>query len=108
MGTFDGRTTLNLSANSPEDSVIFTIDLPKGQMPSARFELEEREKEMIQKEATGLRYSGRAEAGKIVQLYGDTASSGPIWWRLFGIDRIMPRHAQDGPAKPCLASPYSG
>ena len=74
MGTFDGRTTLNLSANSPEDSVIFTIDLPKGQMLSARFELEEREKEMIQKEAAGLRYSGRAEAGKIVQLYGDTAS----------------------------------
>src|SRR5690348_3442012 len=28
IGTFDGRTTLNMAANTPEDAIIYTLDLP--------------------------------------------------------------------------------
>src|SRR6188768_1735878 len=30
FGTFNGRTTLNLAANSPADARVFTLDLPRG------------------------------------------------------------------------------
>ena len=30
IGTFDGRTTLNLALNAPPTSHIFTLDLPAG------------------------------------------------------------------------------
>lgn len=74
MGTFDGRTTLNLAANCPEGSRVYSLDLPKSQIDSTSLELEEKEKELIRKETIGDRYRGRPEAEKIVQLYGDTAS----------------------------------
>ena len=74
MGTFDGRTTLNLAANCPEGSLVYSLDLPKSQVDSTGLQLEEGEKELIEKETSGDRYLGRREAEKIIQLYGDTAS----------------------------------
>lgn len=29
IGTYDGRTAINLSANSQENSIIYTVDLPE-------------------------------------------------------------------------------
>lgn len=74
IGTFDGRTTLNMAVNSPQESQIFTLDLPKGQMFDTNLDLAPTERRYINKETSGLRFMGKSEAGKIVQLYGDSAS----------------------------------
>jgi hypothetical protein len=39
IGTFDGRTSLNLAANSPEGAVVHTLDLPQEQLDSTRLRL---------------------------------------------------------------------
>ena len=36
IGTFDGRTTLNLAINTPEDVTISTLDLPPDMATAAR------------------------------------------------------------------------
>jgi predicted O-methyltransferase YrrM len=60
FGTFDGRTTLNLAINAPEDAKVYTIDLkPAG--PTSAF-------------VVGSRFQGTEQARKIVQLYGNTLS----------------------------------
>ena len=40
FGTFNGRTTINIAANVPEDAHIITVDLPKPQMNKTKFPLE--------------------------------------------------------------------
>lgn len=71
LGTFDGRTTLNLAANTAPEAQVFTLDLPptgKAELPLAA-----NEQHYIKKDASGLRYQGTDYEGKIVQLYGDSA-----------------------------------
>lgn len=62
IGTYDGRTTLNLAANAPAGSTVYTLDLPPGsiQMPKAS--------------AVGERFLGTAYQPTIVQLYGNSLS----------------------------------
>ncbi|MHC5063680.1 MAG: class I SAM-dependent methyltransferase [Planctomycetota bacterium] len=74
IGTFDGRTTLNMAANAPGDAQVFTLDLPKQQLDSTALVVEEGDRAHIDKDASGLRFQGREEAGKITQLYGDSAT----------------------------------
>jgi predicted O-methyltransferase YrrM len=74
MGTFDGRTTLNIALNSGEKTTIYTLDLPKEKLDATKFSVTSGDRDLIDKEASGLRFSGRPEARKIVQLYGDTAT----------------------------------
>jgi hypothetical protein len=63
IGTFDGRTALNLAANAAEDAEVFTLDLPPGAraqahgVPEALFE---------------SRYRGTRWAARIRQLHGDS------------------------------------
>ena len=73
FGTFDGRTTLNMAANSPEGAQIETLDLPQENIGNTGFLLEEQEKVLIDKPASGTRFSGRPESGKIRQHFGDSA-----------------------------------
>lgn len=40
FGTFNGRTTANISANIPDTSKIITVDLPKNDMKNTKFALE--------------------------------------------------------------------
>ena len=74
IGTFDGRTTLNMAANCPEGATVYTLDLPKDQVRSTTFPLAQREDAFIKSGITGSRYAGTDGAQKIVQVYGDSAS----------------------------------
>jgi predicted O-methyltransferase YrrM len=74
IGTFDGRTTLNLAANCPADSRIVTLDLPASKLGQTRFELEDYDKSYVYKPASGQRFQDRPEATKITQVYADSGS----------------------------------
>ncbi|MGH8094289.1 MAG: class I SAM-dependent methyltransferase [Chthoniobacterales bacterium] len=76
IGTFDGRTTLNLAMNSPSRCRVFTLDLPPEL--DTTFPLAKGERHMVEKPAPGSRYEKyRAlypvAVGKIHQLLGDSA-----------------------------------
>ena len=76
IGTFDGRTTLNLTLNSAESCKVFTLDLPAN--TETKFALAKGEKHMVRKEESGARFHRhRATVPKaiarITQLFGDSA-----------------------------------
>ena len=77
IGTFDGRTTLNLALNSPARCTIYTLDLPPDL--STMFSLAEGERHMVDKPKPGSRYERHRKTypgaiGKIHQLLGDSAA----------------------------------
>ncbi|MEA3207928.1 MAG: hypothetical protein QOE70_985 [Chthoniobacter sp.] len=74
LGTFDGRTTLNLAANTPADTRLWTIDLPASAAGQTTFALSGGERILVEKEKSGARFERRPEGAKISQLYGDTAT----------------------------------
>lgn len=73
IGTFDGRTTLNLAANTPKEGCVHTLDLPRTGLDQTRFNVEDLERKLIDKPISGSRFLGRPEASKITQHYGDSA-----------------------------------
>lgn len=74
IGTFDGRTTLNMATNTSDDAKVFTLDLPKKQLPDAVHPIEVGERMYVNKEVSGSRFLGRECASKITQLYGDSGT----------------------------------
>jgi predicted O-methyltransferase YrrM len=72
LGTFDGRTTLNLAANSPPGAVVYTLDLPPDLAPSLA--LDPVERKYVDKPVPGVRFLGTDQAPKIRQLLGDSAT----------------------------------
>ena len=75
FGTFNGRTTLNLMANAPEGSVIYTLDLPGKMVNKTALEVEAGDKLFIAKSESGERFKKESMAGRqLTQLYGDSAS----------------------------------
>jgi predicted O-methyltransferase YrrM len=74
FGTFDGRTTLNLAANAPDNAMVYTIDLPRTQINGTLLNLVIDDRKYIDKECSGLRFAGMSEVQKIVQVFGDTAA----------------------------------
>ena len=74
IGTFDGRTTLNLAANLPADGHVFTLDLPRSDLRETKFDLAPGESAFVAKDASGLKFTGTDLAPRITQLYGDSAT----------------------------------
>jgi hypothetical protein len=74
IGTFDGRTSLNMAANAPADSVVYTLDLPAAEMESTAFPVDFFDRSYINKEVSGSRIAGQNCAQKIVQLSGDSGA----------------------------------
>jgi len=74
IGTFDGRTTLNMAANSPADSIVYTLDLPAAEMESTALPIDSFDRSYINKEVSGARIAGQDCAPKIVQLSGDSGA----------------------------------
>ena len=74
IGTFDGRTTENMAANQPADGKCYTLDLPPDGADNAALPLASGDKSYIAKPASGARISAQAKSGRIVQLYGDSAT----------------------------------
>jgi predicted O-methyltransferase YrrM len=74
IGTFDGRTTANLAANSPDDARVYTIDLPKEAISSAVAPIHAHEIRYADKTESGSRFKGTDVERKIEQLYGDSGT----------------------------------
>ncbi len=74
MGTFDGRTTLNMARNSADHARIWTIDLPRERLDSTKLPIVPLDRQFIDKPSSGTCFAGREEEKKITQLYGDTAT----------------------------------
>ena len=77
IGTFDGRTTLNLAINAPAQSTVFTLDLPPDLTP--KFALVPSERVLVEKPRSGRRFlEAPAEwahaTGRIRQAFGDSAT----------------------------------
>lgn len=72
IGTFDGRTTLNLAANAPADARVLTLDLPA--QAATGLEVADGDRRYIDKPASGARFAGHPLASRISQLYGDSAT----------------------------------
>jgi len=73
IGTFDGRTTLNLAANLAQPGRVFTLDLPRTELKNTSLPLGDGDKLYIDKERSGARFVGTPQEKLITQLYGDSA-----------------------------------
>ena len=71
IGTFDGRTTLNLAANAP-DARVHTLDLPAGEITGLA--VKPGDDKYINKQVSGARFGGTEYESRIVQHYGDSAT----------------------------------
>jgi predicted O-methyltransferase YrrM len=74
IGTFDGRTTLNLALNAPAGSKVYTLDLLASAISSTAHELDFHDRQYVIKPSSGARFAGRTGSEKIIQLYGDSAT----------------------------------
>ena len=74
FGTFDGRTTLNLAANAPQDARVHTLDLPRAALPQLASRIEDAERRYVEKDVSGARFAGTPYASRIVQHFGDSAA----------------------------------
>jgi Methyltransferase domain len=77
IGTFDGRTTLNLAINSRPQFNVFTLDLPPDMAP--KYALARGENAFVQKPRSGRHFleapsEWAGAAGRIIQLFGDSAT----------------------------------
>jgi len=77
IGTFDGRTSLNISFSTPVDCKVYTLDLPPDEKP--QYSLASGERHMVDKDRSGGRLEKYTAShpqivGKIHQLYGDSAT----------------------------------
>src|SRR5712692_10546131 len=74
IGTFDGRTTLNLAAQSRDDARVYTLDLPRAHMDAAGLPLAVHDRKYVDKPISGIRFHGTDVEHKIMQFYGDSAT----------------------------------
>lgn len=72
IGTFDGRTTLNLAANAPATARVYTLDLPRATPTQLNLSVDDRA--YVEKDVSGARFAGTPAAERITQLYGDSAT----------------------------------
>jgi len=77
IGTFDGRTTLNLAINTPPDVVVNTLDLPPEM--TTQFDLHPSERRFVEKPKPGARFRTAAppwseRSAQIRQHLGDSAT----------------------------------
>jgi len=72
IGTFNGRTTINLAHFSREGSKVYTLDLPKQDLNNAKFDIAKGDEKYVEKDIIGEKFQNHRE--KIIQLYGDSAT----------------------------------
>jgi predicted O-methyltransferase YrrM len=99
IGTFDGRTSLNLAFSSPPHCQVYTLDL-KPEMDTV-YHLDQGERHMVEKPRSGARIDAyRITCGdtvsRIHQLYGDSASCDfSPYYNSCGLVFIDASHAYD-------------
>lgn len=77
IGTMNGRTTLNMALNSPDECKIYTLDLPKEELGETQYQISERFRKLVDKEVSGELFLNKSAAefpqkNKITQLLGDS------------------------------------
>jgi predicted O-methyltransferase YrrM len=73
IGTFDGRTSMNMVSNAVKSATLYTLDLPKDDLEKTVYALHDFDKQYVDKTKSGLRFAGTAYEKQIIQLYGDSA-----------------------------------
>jgi predicted O-methyltransferase YrrM len=73
IGTFDGRTTLNLALNSPDTARVFTLDLPRWEAANTKLPTQNGDVRYVVKDVSGARFHNTDVENKIQLLYGDSA-----------------------------------
>jgi len=74
IGTFQGRTTLNIALNAGNNAEIITLDLPASELSSTQMEIEKGEIRYVKKDVSGERFIGHPVSYKIRQVFGDSAT----------------------------------
>ena len=74
IGTFDGRSGLNLLANAPLESRLWTLDLPASQLGQTAFAVETTEQKYISKAVSGARIRGTTWQTRTTFLQGDSGN----------------------------------
>jgi predicted O-methyltransferase YrrM len=73
IGTFDGRTTLNITANAGPGAKTFTLDLPREELANTAYALNDDDIPYADKQISGERFLNTPWHEQIEQLYGDSA-----------------------------------
>ena len=76
IGTFDGRTTINMANSSQDECKVHTLDLQREELENTKYEIGSYDKTLVDKEISGERIirSSRKCRDKISQLFGDSAT----------------------------------
>lgn len=74
IGTFDGRTTVNLAANTATDGVVYTLDLPSVSPTGPALDVDVDDRKYMQPERSGARILSSEFAPRIRRLFGDSAT----------------------------------
>jgi predicted O-methyltransferase YrrM len=74
IGTFDGRTAMNMAANASQLSTVFTLNLSEDDLGSTALAMMPAEAEYVRKGRSGARFKGSRYAERITQLLGDSAT----------------------------------
>ncbi|TDB67876.1 O-methyltransferase [Arundinibacter roseus] len=74
IGTFQGRTTLNMALNSPADAQIVTLDLPGSELDNTQMKIAVGEARYVKKDRSGERFLEHPLRSKIQQVFGDSAT----------------------------------
>lgn len=73
IGTFNGRTTVNLAANAPR-ATVYTLDLPVGEATNTSLRAEQWDRAFMPNGQSLSRIEASENARRIVQLRGDSAT----------------------------------
>src|ERR1035437_5680788 len=65
IGTFNGRTSLNMAANTCLESKIYTLDLPREDLSKTELRIKSGEKKFINKGISGTQFIGTPYEKKI-------------------------------------------
>ena len=80
FGTYNGMTTLQLALNTPEDTIIYTLDIPPDMAGMTKYQLDELDRyvaaEFRDKFNTGVGsyFKGKQAEKKIIQILHDSAT----------------------------------
>ena len=75
IGTFNGRTSYHMAANTPVNTTIVTLDLPKTEMANTALRIKSGEKKFINKDRSGEFFMDTEMNKKITQIYADSAQA---------------------------------
>ncbi len=73
IGTFDGRTAVNLAANGGDDAVVYTLDLAL-QGSATMLEVDVSDRKYMQPSVSGARIQQSELAPRVRRLFGDSAT----------------------------------